>query len=182
MFAPQSLVGYQRKIRNLSSALQDPALKTEATEVLRGLISAIRMLPDETTPNGHRIELAGELAGILALRDAKTTKPATCAGLGSITMVAGGRYRRNLPCLVFAIQENIHTPNSQINTKLNRTWSNRSQPPLRSLLPPQNCHTGRDLEGLSQAFAYPNLIQGFASEARGPWNESSHELLLHQYL
>ncbi|MEM5476298.1 hypothetical protein [Pacificibacter sp. AS14] len=87
---------YQRKIRNLSFALQDPALKTEATEALRGLISAIKMLPDETAPNGHRIELAGELAGILPLGDAKTTKPATGAGLGSITMVAGGRTKLNL--------------------------------------------------------------------------------------
>ncbi|MBU2866027.1 hypothetical protein, partial [Pacificibacter marinus] len=34
------------------------------------------------------IELEGELAGILALEDARTTKPATRAGLGSITMVA----------------------------------------------------------------------------------------------
>ncbi|AML51829.1 hypothetical protein [Falsihalocynthiibacter arcticus] len=88
---------YQTKIRNLSSALQDPALMTEATEALRELISEIRMLPDEDAPNGHRIELAGELAGILALGDAKTTKPAACAGLGSITMVAGARIDKYLP-------------------------------------------------------------------------------------
>ncbi|MBU2935166.1 MULTISPECIES: recombinase family protein [Pacificibacter] len=94
---PSLSQAYQRKIRNLSSALQDPALKTEATEALRGLVSAIRMLPDETAPNGHRIELVGELAGILALGDAKTTKPASCAGLGSITMVAGARLDKYLP-------------------------------------------------------------------------------------
>ena len=34
---------YQAKISNLSSALQDPSLKTEA---LPGLVSAIRMIPD----------------------------------------------------------------------------------------------------------------------------------------
>ncbi|MGX0905382.1 hypothetical protein ACSSV8_003977 [Roseovarius sp. MBR-79] len=40
-------------------------------------------------PNGHHIELAGELAGILALGDAQTTRPAASAGLKSVTVVAG---------------------------------------------------------------------------------------------
>ncbi|MGO4910501.1 hypothetical protein ACEN2J_19575 [Pseudorhodobacter sp. W20_MBD10_FR17] len=80
------------KIRNLSSALQDPALKMEATEALRGLISEVRMIPDADAPNGHRIELAGELSGILSLGDVDTTKPATSAGLRSETMVAGARF------------------------------------------------------------------------------------------
>lgn len=82
---------YRNKIRNLSSALQDPDIKTEATEALRGLISEIRMVPDENAPNCHHIELSGELAGILALGEEETTKPAKFARAGSITMVAGGR-------------------------------------------------------------------------------------------
>ncbi|MEO9629637.1 MAG: recombinase family protein [Sulfitobacter sp.] len=80
---------YRSKIRNLSSALQDPDLKTEATEALRGLISEVRMVPDENAPNGHHIELAGELAGILALADTETTRPAHLARVKSVTMVAG---------------------------------------------------------------------------------------------
>ncbi len=80
---------YRSKIRNLSSALQDPDLKMEATEALRGLISEIRMMPHENAPNGHHIELAGELAGILALGEAETTKPAQFARVKSVTMVAG---------------------------------------------------------------------------------------------
>ncbi len=80
---------YRSKIRNLSSALQDPDLKMEATEALRGLISEIRMVPDENAPNGHHIELSGELAGILALGEAETIKPAQFARAGSVTMVAG---------------------------------------------------------------------------------------------
>jgi len=80
---------YRTKIRNLSSALQDPDLKMEATEALRGLISEIRMVPDADAPNGHHIELAGELAGILALGEVQTTRPAASAGLKSVTMVAG---------------------------------------------------------------------------------------------
>ena len=80
---------YRTKIRNLSSALQDPGLKMEATEALRGLISEVRMIPDADALNGHRIALAGELAGILSLGDADTTKPALFARAGSETVVAG---------------------------------------------------------------------------------------------
>lgn len=82
---------YRSKIRNLSSALQDPDLKMEATEALRGLISEVRMVPHEDAPNGHHIELAGELVGILALGEAETTRPAQFTRAGSVTMVAGGR-------------------------------------------------------------------------------------------
>jgi len=57
---------YRSNIRNLSSALQDPDLKMEATEALRGLISEIRMVPHEG---------AGELAGILALGEADSIRP-----------------------------------------------------------------------------------------------------------
>ena len=87
---------YRTKIRNLASNLRDPDLKTEATEASRGLISEIRLVPDVRAPNGHHIELAGELAGILALGDAEMTKPAASAGLWSETVVAGGRSELNL--------------------------------------------------------------------------------------
>jgi site-specific DNA recombinase len=82
---------YRSKVRKLSEALNEPSLKREATEVLRGLISEVRMIPDVDAPNGHRIELAGELAGILSFGAVDTTKPATSAGLRSETMVAGAR-------------------------------------------------------------------------------------------
>jgi site-specific DNA recombinase len=80
---------YRRKIFDLSSALQDPGLKAEATEALRGLVSEIRLIPDPEAANGHQIELAGDLAGILALGDIEATKPARFARVGSETMVAG---------------------------------------------------------------------------------------------
>ncbi len=86
---PSLSKAYRTKIGNLSSALQDPGLKTEASEALRGLISKIRMIPDADAPNGHHIELSGELAGILALGEPKTTKPPRIARVGSVTMVAG---------------------------------------------------------------------------------------------
>ena len=82
---------YRTKIRNLASALQDPSLKMEATEALRGLVSEVRMVPDADAPNGHHIELVGELAGILSLGELDTTKPARVAGFKSETVVAGAR-------------------------------------------------------------------------------------------
>lgn len=88
---------YRSKILDLSSALQDPGLKTEATEALRGLVSEIKMMPNPDAPNGHHIELAGDLAGILALGEAQTTKPARRARAGSVTMVAGARFQKYLP-------------------------------------------------------------------------------------
>lgn len=72
---PSLSEAYRSKIRNLSSALQDPCLKTEASEALRGLISEIRMMPYASAPNGHHIELSGELAAILALGEPETTPP-----------------------------------------------------------------------------------------------------------
>jgi hypothetical protein len=68
---------YQRKTRNLPSALQDPAVKTEALR----RISAIKMLPDERAPNRHHIELAGELTGILALEMQNRQNPPEGRGL-----------------------------------------------------------------------------------------------------
>lgn len=55
------------------------------------MISEIRMMPDADAPNGHHIELSGELAGILALGESETTKPPRIARAGSVTMVAGAR-------------------------------------------------------------------------------------------
>jgi len=60
------------------------------------------MVPDEFAPDGHHIELVGELGGILGLEDLDTTKPAHIARARSITLVAGERNRRNLPVLICA--------------------------------------------------------------------------------
>ncbi|WP_323010185.1 hypothetical protein [Paracoccus sp. (in: a-proteobacteria)] len=68
-------------------------MKLEATEILRSLITEIRMLPEASNPGGHEIELVGELAGILNLSEADMAKPPRLARAGksveSETMVAG---------------------------------------------------------------------------------------------
>ncbi|ETX10766.1 recombinase, partial [Roseivivax halodurans JCM 10272] len=80
---------YRQKVRNLAHALSDPAVRVQAAEAMRALISEIRMIPDAEAPNAHRIELSGDLAGIQALGEAETTKPPRMARAGSETMVAG---------------------------------------------------------------------------------------------
>ncbi|EEX13003.1 recombinase [Citreicella sp. SE45] len=80
---------YRQKIGDLATALSDPAVRVQAAEAMRALISGIRMMPTADAPDGHRIELSGDLAGILALGDADTTKPPRGARALSETMVAG---------------------------------------------------------------------------------------------
>lgn len=72
---------YRQKIGDLATALLDPALRVQVAEAMRGLISEIRMIPAADAPNGHQIDLRGDLAGILALGEAETTKPSPERGL-----------------------------------------------------------------------------------------------------
>ena len=98
---------YREKIASLSAALQEPGMKLEATQILRSLITEIRMVPEPDAPGGHEIKLLGELAGILALSEADTTKPPRLARAGksveSGTMVAGARNLRDRHSIQAAI-------------------------------------------------------------------------------
>ena len=97
---------YRAKVADLAAALSDPSIKPAATEALRGLISEIRMLPDEGSPGGHRIELEGEIAAIMALGAPDTRTPRHLAGAvagRSGTVVAGACSHRNLPELKCAV-------------------------------------------------------------------------------
>ncbi|MBL3596096.1 recombinase [Rhodovulum sulfidophilum] len=66
---------YRQKIGDLVNALSYPEVRVQAAEAMRSLISEIRMIPTADAPNRHRIELSGDLAGILALGEPDTTKP-----------------------------------------------------------------------------------------------------------
>lgn len=89
---------YQRKVKDLQAALNDPELKLQATEILRGLISEIRLIPDPQDGGGHRVELVGELAGIMGLDSPDMTKPPRMAGVPvrSETVVAGTGFEHCL--------------------------------------------------------------------------------------
>ena len=83
---------YRQKIGHLANALSDPTVRVQAAEAMRGLISEIRMIPAADAPDGHQIGLRGDLAGILALGEADTTKPPLLARAKSKTMVAGAGF------------------------------------------------------------------------------------------
>jgi hypothetical protein len=89
---------YRQRVERLNEALQDPATRDEAFELIRSLIDEIRLVPES---GELRVELRGELAGILALAaDRKRPGGLSAAGLAEqIKMVAGPRNQRYLHVL-----------------------------------------------------------------------------------
>ena len=80
---------YGAKIKALASSLDDEDTKIEAIELLRGLVTEVRLHPDEEAKDGHAIELYGELAAILELYGSQNDKPRRFTGGVSVSMVAG---------------------------------------------------------------------------------------------
>ncbi|WP_254439287.1 zinc ribbon domain-containing protein [Ruegeria arenilitoris] len=83
---------YRKQVANLTTALRDPSSQAEATCIIRGLLSEIRLIPDDGT---YTIELVGELAGLLALgapQNEQSRPEAACSGLCSPTLVAGAGF------------------------------------------------------------------------------------------
>ena len=80
---------YGAKIKALASSLDDEDSKSEAIELLRGLVTEVRLHPDEDVKDGHAIELYGKLAAILELSDPKRQKTHRFTGGVSVSVVAG---------------------------------------------------------------------------------------------
>ena len=80
---------YRGKIEALSDSLNDEACRFEASEVLRALVSEVRLHPDENAPDGHVVELYGELAAILELSAPRNDKTHRFTGGVSVQVVAG---------------------------------------------------------------------------------------------
>ena len=74
LFHPNLAEVYRAKVENLSSLLDDPGCKAEAFDIIRSLIDEVRLVPKNAT---LRVELKGELAGILSLCDTTKKNPAT---------------------------------------------------------------------------------------------------------
>ena len=86
---------YARTIADLASALNADDTREEAADILRGLIERVVLTPDTTAPNGHAIELYGELGAILTLCGDTGTKADArrgTAGARQVTMVAGAGF------------------------------------------------------------------------------------------
>ncbi len=84
---PNLAEAYRRKVAALHEALEDEASRTEAMELIRSLIEAIVLVPQD---GNLRVEVRGELAAILALV-AGSKKPglADRADAEQIKVVAG---------------------------------------------------------------------------------------------
>jgi DNA invertase Pin-like site-specific DNA recombinase len=100
---------YRQKVAAMHEALQDLGSRDEAFDVIRSLIDEIRLVPAE---GELRIEIKGELAGILDLCNAGANqKPGglSAAGLAQqIKMVAGVSFfatRRHFPSLPAIVQK-----------------------------------------------------------------------------
>ncbi len=75
----------RRKVADLTTALNDEGLRTEAAALLRGLVAGIRLVPQ----NGELvIESKGELAAILALGAEAKRPRAAGGGLGRFVGMA----------------------------------------------------------------------------------------------
>ena len=76
--------------------MNDEDTRAEAADLLRGLIDKIILRPDPDAPNGHVIELFGELGAILSLcseQEGTKAKPhAVGVGVRQLTMVAGAGF------------------------------------------------------------------------------------------
>ncbi|MCH8863552.1 MAG: recombinase family protein [Proteobacteria bacterium] len=81
---------YREKISDLTTALNDESCRTEAAEIIRGLIDRIVLNPNADKPKGLTIDLHGALAGILSLSQ-KSKKASTLSGedLMQVKLVAG---------------------------------------------------------------------------------------------
>ena len=77
---------YREKVAGLAKALNDPGTSVRAAEVIRSLLSEIRLIPEGET---LIIELVGELAGLLSLQDVEQAKTRGVSSGRSIEMVAG---------------------------------------------------------------------------------------------
>jgi len=87
---PNLAVLYRQKVAELHTALADPELRTEALELIRGLIDRVELHPAE---EGFRIELVGEIANMVAL-SAGVESAGSEPNRASVKVVAGTRNHR----------------------------------------------------------------------------------------
>ena len=87
---------YGAKIKALAASLDDEDTKPEAIELLRGLVTEVRLHPDEDTKDGHAIELYGELAAILELSGSRNDEPRRFTG-GAFVFSGCGRVQPPKP-------------------------------------------------------------------------------------
>ena len=87
---------YRGKTSTLSESSNLPDFQPQTTELLRDLISKVRMAPDWAASGFHHIELFGDLAGPLSPCAPDMTKPRRLVGAGVrvrlVILVAGAGF------------------------------------------------------------------------------------------
>ena len=76
---------YRTIVADLHVALSDPNARTEAAEILRGLIDRVTVRND---PHGHVVELTGDIVNLLTLPGGSIPVPSD----SSVKVVAGARF------------------------------------------------------------------------------------------
>jgi len=86
---------YRRQVERLQHALNDPEIRDEALQILRGLIEHVSIGPAE---NGLEIEIVGEIAKMIELSIGnKAKQPILNERMSrSVKVVAGTRNQRCL--------------------------------------------------------------------------------------
>jgi hypothetical protein len=90
---PNAAALYAAKVAELEVALNAPELRTEAAEILRGLIDRVVLTPDPEAPDGLRAELHGDLAMILSLAEAAAEDAGPEAGSAGKALRARNKKR-----------------------------------------------------------------------------------------
>jgi DNA invertase Pin-like site-specific DNA recombinase len=91
---------YRQEVENLRKALENQDARTEAADHLRELIGKIVLTP-EPGRDDLRIDLHGDLAGILQIASQKKARPgktldSSASGPSTIALVAGVRFTENV--------------------------------------------------------------------------------------
>ena len=102
MIHPNLAELYRRRVAGLEQLPVDPELGSEAMDLIRSMITEIKVVPREDATGVH-LELAGDLARILHLCSTRSMQNAQAvAGSGrlgvsyEVSVVAGTRYQRYL--------------------------------------------------------------------------------------
>jgi DNA invertase Pin-like site-specific DNA recombinase len=90
---PNAAALYAARVAELEVALNAPELRTEAAEILRGLIDRVVLTPDPEAPDGLRAELHGDLAMILSLAEAAAEDAGSDAGGAGKALKARNKKR-----------------------------------------------------------------------------------------
>jgi len=86
---------YRRQVERLQDSLNEPEIRDEALQILRGLVERVSISPAE---NGLEVEIVGEIAKMVELGIENNAKRATLdeTMTRSVKVVAGTRNQRCL--------------------------------------------------------------------------------------